>query len=119
LSFLAPAESHNLAGAVGFYGAPGMTGPYRDPGPTQLADRMTAPVLALMGGADEGIPPSQVEAFDAALTAAGVVHEVVVSPNAPHGFFDLKQAEFADACANAWRRTLAFIARHRSAAGIT
>jgi carboxymethylenebutenolidase len=111
-SFLASIGHLGLAGAIGFYGAPGSTGPYRDPGPTQLAGGLTAPVLALMGGADEGIPISEVEAFDAALTAAGVQHEVVVYPDAPHGFFDLKQAQFADASADAWRRTLQFIRQH-------
>jgi carboxymethylenebutenolidase len=60
-----------------------------------------------------------VEAFTAALTAAGVEHEVVVYPNAPHGFFDLKYAEFADACADAWRRTLAFIEHHRTHVHVT
>jgi len=115
LSFLAPAHRDDLAGAIGFYGAPGMTGPYRDPGPTQLAGRITAPVLALMGGADEGIPPEEVTAFDAALTAAGVEHEVVVYPGAPHGFFDLQHAAFAEVCADAWQRTLAFIGRYAQA----
>jgi carboxymethylenebutenolidase len=117
LSFLAATQGHDLAGAIGFYGAPGITGPYRDPGPTQLAEGMRAPILALMGGADAGIPLSEVEAYDAALTAAGVEHEVVVYANAPHGFFDLKHAEFADACADAWRRTLAFIEQHRQSSG--
>ena len=111
-SFLASTQHPDLAGTIGFYGAPGITGPYQDPGPTQLADRLTAPVLALMGGADDGIPVSEVEAFDAALATAGIEHEVMIYPNAPHGFFDTRQAEFADACTDAWRRTLHFIQRH-------
>jgi carboxymethylenebutenolidase len=112
-SFLASTSHPGLAGTIGFYGAPGSTGPYQDPGPTQLADRLTAPVLALMGGADDGIPPSEVKAFDAALAAAGVQHEVVVYPAAPHGFFDVKHAQFAEASADAWQRALQFIHRHR------
>lgn len=110
-SLLASTHHPGLAGTIGFYGAPGSTGPYQDPGPTKLADRLTAPVLALMGGADHGIPVSEVEAFDAALTTAGIEHEVVIYPDAPHGFFDTNQAEFADACTDAWRRTLQFIRR--------
>ena len=108
---LAATTANQLAGAIGFYGAPGVVGPYRDPGPTQLADQLRAPILALMGGADDGIPPSEVRAFDTALTAAGVEHEIVVYPGAPHGFFDIRHAEFTDACADAWQRTLAFIDR--------
>lgn len=117
LSFLAAAFEQRLAGVIGFYGFPGMGGPYRDAGPTQLAHQMTAPVLALMGGADHGIPPSEVEAFDTALTAAGVEHEVVVYPGAPHSFFDVKHEEFADASADAWQRVLEFLARHSDRAG--
>jgi len=118
VSLLASTHHPDLAGTIGFYGALGSTGPYRDPGPAQLADQLTAPVLALMGGADQGIPPAEVAAFDAALTSAGVEHEVVVYPDAPHGFFDARQAEFADASADAWRRTLRFIQRHGPRAGV-
>lgn len=117
LSFLAAATEPGLAGVIGFYGFPGMGGPYRDAGPTQLADQMTAPILALMGGADHGIPPSELEAFDSALTAAGVEHEVVVYPKAPHSFFDVKHEEFAEASADAWRRVLEFLARYGDPAG--
>ena len=46
---------HGLAGAVGFYGRPG-AGRDGSPGPTQRAAELEAPILALMGGADEGIP---------------------------------------------------------------
>jgi carboxymethylenebutenolidase len=110
-SWLAAAGGHGLAGAIGFYGRPG---PARDgkPGPTARAAELDAPILALMGGADAGIRPEDVEAFEHALDEAGVEHEVVVYPGAPHSFFDRKQAEFADASEDAWRRTLAFVERH-------
>ena len=110
-SWLATAGGHGLAGAIGFYGRPG---PSRDgkPGPTARAAEFEAPILALMGGADAGIPAEDVAAFDQALAEAGVEHEVVVYPGAPHSFFDRKQAEFADASEDAWRRTLAFVERH-------
>jgi carboxymethylenebutenolidase len=110
-SWLAAGAGHGLAGAIGFYGRPG---PARDgaPGPTARAAELDAPILALMGGADAGIPPPDVEAFEQALADAGVEHEVVVYPGAPHSFFDRKQAEFADASDDAWRRVLAFIERY-------
>ena len=72
-------------------------------------------MLALMGGADRGITQDDVAAFEAALTDAGVEHEIVTYPGAPHSFFDRKQEEFADASADAWRRVLGFIERHSSA----
>jgi carboxymethylenebutenolidase len=99
----------DLAGAIGFYGA---TMPlFGRPGPTDLADELTGPVLGLFGGADAGIPPAAVAAFDDALTAAGVAHETVTYPGAPHGFFDVHPGDHADACADAWRRVLAFLGR--------
>ena len=110
-SWLAAGSGHGLAGAIGFYGRPG---PARDgkPGPTARAAELDAPILALMGGADAGIPAEDVEAFERALGDAGVEHEVVAYPGAPHSFFDRKQDEFADASEDSWRRVLAFIERH-------
>ncbi|NJC70502.1 dienelactone hydrolase family protein [Planosporangium thailandense] len=102
-----------LAGAIGLYGAPDAL--QGRPGPIQLAPSFTAPILGMFGGADEGIPVATVEAFDGALTAAGVPHDIVVYPGAPHGFFELSAHEFADAQADAWRRILAF-ARQRDLA---
>ena len=110
-SWLAAAGDHGLAGAIGFYGRPG-TGRDGSPGPSARAAELAAPILALMGGEDPGIPVADVTAFDEALSAAGVEHEVVVYPGAPHSFFDRKHEEFAEASADAWERTLAFVARY-------
>ncbi len=107
-SWLAAAESHGLAGAVGFYGRPG-AGQDGSPGPTQRAAELRAPVLGLMGGADPAIPAEDVRAFEQALEAAGVEHELVTYPGAPHSFFDRKQEDFAEASADAWERVLRFI----------
>jgi carboxymethylenebutenolidase len=73
---------------------------------------MEAPILGLMGGADEGIPVEQVRAFEQALVDAGVEQEIVIYDGAPHSFFDRKQEQFADASDDAWRRVSAFIERH-------
>jgi carboxymethylenebutenolidase len=108
-SWLAAASGHGLAGAVGFYGRPGE----RDglPGPTQRAAEIDAPILALQAGADANITPELNAAFDEALTAAGVEHELVTYPGAPHSFFDRKFDEFAEASEDAWNRVLAFLGR--------
>ncbi len=110
-SWLAAAAGHGLAGAVGFYGRPGVSQD-GNPGPEQLASRMEAPVLALQAGADRNILPEHNDAFERALAQAGVEHELVVYEGAPHSFFDRKQEEFAAASDDAWQRTLDFIARH-------
>ena len=70
-SWLAAAAGHGLAGAVGFYGRP-LAGRPEGPGPIDRAPEIAAPILALMGGADEGIPREDVDAFERALEAAGV-----------------------------------------------
>jgi carboxymethylenebutenolidase len=110
-SWLAAASGHALTGAIGFYGRPG-EGRDGSPGPAARAGEMEAPILGLMGGADESIPASAVEAFDQALSEAGVEHDLVVYDGAPHSFFDRKYEQFADDSEDAWRRTLEFIERH-------
>jgi carboxymethylenebutenolidase len=98
----------DLDRVVGFYGS---LQPRREgaPAPIELAPRARCPVLGLFGGADEAIPPDQIEAFERALAEGGVEREIHVYPGAPHSFFDRKFAEHAEACEDAWRRTLAFL----------
>jgi carboxymethylenebutenolidase len=111
MSWLAAAEGHALAGAIGFYGRPG---PLADgtPGAAQRAGELAAPILGLMGGADQAISADDVSAFERALTAAGVEHELIRYPGAPHSFFDRRQGDFQDASDDAWSRVLDFIGRH-------
>jgi carboxymethylenebutenolidase len=109
-AWLATAAGHNLAGAIGFHG--GLADRDGKPGPTSRAADMAAPILALQGGVDDHISAEDNAAFDAALTAGGVEHEVVIEPGAPHSFFDRRFEEFAEQSEDAWRRTLEFIERH-------
>jgi carboxymethylenebutenolidase len=108
-SWLAAAGGHGLRGAVGFYGFPGAR---EFPGPLERAAEIEAPILALQAGADKNITAEANAAFDEALTAAGVEHEIVTYDGAPHSFFDRRQEEFADASEDAWRRVLEFIERY-------
>ena len=110
-SWLAAAGGHGLAGAIGFYGRPGTSSDGR-PGPEQLAEQIEAPVLALQAGDDDHIPAEANEAFERALAAAGVEHDLVAYEGAPHSFFDRRQEDFADASEDAWNRVLAFLERH-------
>ena len=112
-SWLAAAAGHGISGAVGFYGRPGV-GRDGSPGPAQQAEGIDAPILALQAGADQGISTEDNEAFEAALKSAGVAYELVTYEGAPHSFFDRKQEDFAEASADAWKRTLDFIEAHQS-----
>jgi carboxymethylenebutenolidase len=108
-SFLAATnEALGLEGVIGFYGSLSVER-WGDMSPIRRAVDMHGPVLGMFGGADEGIPPDQVEAFDAALAEADVEHEIITYPGAPHSFFDRRYEEHAEACADAWRRILAFL----------
>ena len=114
LSFLAATLGLDLAGVVGFYGWP--VGPSRNdtPAPAEMTGAMDSPVLAIFGGADQGIPASAIKEFEAALQADGVEHEVVTYPDAPHSFFDRKSGEFAATSEVAWELTLSFIRERTS-----
>ncbi|MBN8866712.1 MAG: dienelactone hydrolase family protein [Solirubrobacterales bacterium] len=110
-SFLAGIEEEpelDLAGVVAFYGA--LDGSrFGHPGPLDRVAEIRRPVLGLFGGDDHAIPLDQVEAFEAGLAANGVRHEIEVYPGAPHSFFDRRAEEYAEASADAWRRTLTFL----------
>jgi carboxymethylenebutenolidase len=109
IAFLQAAAGHGLAGVIGFYGPP--VGAHRSglPAPIEQVGSFTASVLGLFGGDDPGIPAESVDAFDSALTTAGVDHRLITYPGAPHSFFDRSAAEHADAAASAWREVLTFM----------
>jgi carboxymethylenebutenolidase len=118
LSSIQSASGLGYAGVVSFYGWPlGLPMPGVDrPHPIDFVSQFTAPILALYGGADQGIPAEAVRQFDAALNGAGVAHETRVYEGAPHSFFDRQQAQFADASADAWERVKGFIEGNTKAA---
>jgi carboxymethylenebutenolidase len=78
--------------------------------PLDRVHEQRLPLLGIYGGADRLIPPEDIAEFDAGLARAGVAHELVSYPGAPHSFFDRKQADHAESCADAWSRVLAFLA---------
>jgi carboxymethylenebutenolidase len=112
LSFDTATLGLGLAGVIGFYGVPHGSGRNDAPMPIEAAGSFECPVLAIFGGADQGIPESVVRDFERALEAAGVEHRIVVEPDAPHSFFDRKAAEFAEAADRSWTTTLQFIRSH-------
>lgn len=109
-SWLQSANVAGLAGAIGFYGRPGPSFADGSPGPTARASEMKAPILGFMGGADQGIPETEVQGYRDALTAAGVPNEVITYEGAPHSFFDRMQTQYQEQSDDAWRRILAFVA---------
>ena len=93
---------------VAWYG-PLKAGPYPRTPPIDLVKDLKAPVLGLYGGQDKGIPAADIEAMRAAIKAAGKKAEIVVYPDAQHGFLaDYRPSYNAEASAEGWKRMLAF-----------
>lgn len=108
LSILTGTQDVGLTGVIAFYA--GMTRSFAGAGTAlERARESRYPVLGLFGGADPGIPPEHVQALERELAAAGVEHEIITYPGAPHAFFDRKAEQFAEASADAWTQVLGFI----------
>ncbi len=104
-------QSFGFAGIIGFYA--GMTRDFGGKGTLlDRAEEVVYPVLGLFGGADQGIPVSNVEQLDKKLDNTGIEHSIIIYPNAPHSFFDRRATEFAEESADAWKQVLNFIAAH-------
>jgi carboxymethylenebutenolidase len=112
LASVAASLGLGFAGAIPFYGWP--TGPHRSgmPAPVDVVGRIECPILAIYGGADQGISGEVRSAYDDALDGAGVEHRTIVYDGAPHSFFDRKAEDFAAASSSAWDATLTFIREH-------
>lgn len=95
---------HNdqLAATVIFYGSP-----ETDPA---VLKTLPGPVLGIFGGADQSIPVEEVKAFDAALSQAGVPHEIKIYDGQPHAFVhDAQGIQAGGAQGEAWSQMLAFL----------
>jgi carboxymethylenebutenolidase len=81
---------------------------------TDLAElkKINAPILGSFGGQDRGITPDDVKKFGEALDKLGKKGEIKIYPNAGHAFENPnnKQGYRADDAADAWKRTLDFLA---------
>jgi len=91
-------------------------GPLQTRHPIDLAGSLHAPVLGLYGGRDAGIPLADVERMRQALAAgnaAARASDVVVYPDAEHGFYaDYRASYHARDAQDAWQRGLAWFGRH-------
>jgi carboxymethylenebutenolidase len=80
--------------------------------PIDVAPTLRVPVLGLYGGKDAGIPLASIEQMQAALRAGTGGSEIVVYPEAQHGFHaDYRPTYDAAAAADGWKRMLDWFAR--------
>ena len=95
-----------LAAAVPFYGP--------TPDNPDFGGSKDAAVLGFYGALDERVTSTE-PAAKQALERAGLVHELVVEPDADHAFFnDTGQRYNPTAAADAWQRLQDWFARHLS-----
>ncbi len=106
--FGAASEPGKFAACVNFYGIH----PNADPPLENLA----APVLGIFAENDEYADPATVRALDETLGRLDKPHDFVTYPGTQHAFFNDQRPEVYDAqaSADAWQRTIAFLMKHLS-----
>ena len=114
-SLVYTAANPRLKAAVSWYGPVG--GQANEFTPRTVMDRVAeikVPVLGLYGAKDAGVPIAEVERFFAALKAAGTPSELVVYPEAGHGFHaDFRADNFRKSDAeDGWKRMLEWFKKY-------
>ena len=80
--------------------------------PIDVADKRLGPVLGLYGGADRGIPLDSVFAMRKALAESNPHSEILIFPEAPHGFHaDYRPSYRPEDAREAWGRMLEWFRR--------
>lgn len=104
--WLYAAHNPKLKAGVAWYGRLiGQTNELQPKHPIDVAAQLKAPVLGLYAGKDAGIPLDSVEKMRAALKAAGSKSEIIVYPDAQHGFHaDYRPSYNKEAAADGWKR---------------
>ena len=109
MTYLAACEN-DIQAAASFYGG-GIAGPKGLGGGASTLSRtpgIKGRMLGLFGGKDLLIPQDQVAAIGKALEDAGTSHEIVVYPDADHGFNCDRRGTYHKASADdAWAKMLA------------
>lgn len=110
-AWLYAAHRRDLKAAVAWYGPLGGDRTAIQPRTAgDVAAEIHAPLLALYGGADTGIPPASAEDARDKARQAGRSVELVIYPDAPHGFHaDYRPSYRKDAAEDGWTRALAFL----------
>ncbi len=106
LTYVAAARVRGLAAVVAYYGH--LQVEQGRLSPLQLAGDIKIPLLGVFGGADPGIPAEQIAAFKDALKTD---KEIVIYPDAPHGFLRYGATQHKAAIDDALQRTFRFLSR--------
>jgi carboxymethylenebutenolidase len=108
--------THNpkLKAAVAWYGPVlGPTSAIQPVNPSDVAEKLLCPLLGLYGGQDTGIKMPDVQAAAAKATVSGKQVEIVIYPDAGHGFHaDYRPSYNAADAAAGWSRMLGWFSSH-------
>ena len=106
LALFAASKNSKIGACVVFYGI--------HPKVKPDLPNLHAPVLGLYGENDKGVNPKVVRTLERDVKALGKSIEVVIYPGADHAFFNDQRPQVynAEAAADAWRRTIAFLREH-------
>lgn len=115
--WLYSAHSKQLKSGVAWYGRlEGDKTELQPEHPLDVAGKLNAPVLGLYAGKDAGIPLASVEKMRTALAASKVPAQIVVYPEAQHGFHaDYRPSYKEDDAKDGWQRLLAWFKEHEAA----
>lgn len=117
ITWLYAAHNPKVKAAAAWYGRLlGKSTPLTPKYPLDLAPSLKTPVLGLYGGKDDGIPLDTVEKMRTALKQAGNPSEIIVYPEAPHGFHaDYRPSYREDAAKDAFNRLIAWFKKYGAA----
>ena len=113
-TWLYAAHNPNLKAAVAWYGpVMGAVSELQPKTATDVAGDLKCPLLGLYGGKDTGIKVDDVQAAAAKAKAAGKSVEIMVYPDAPHGFHaDYRPSYRAAEAIDGFNRLLGFFKAH-------
>ena len=114
ITWLYAAHNPDLKAGVAWYGRlQGVASANQPRHAIDLVKEIKAPVLGLYGGKDQGIPISDVEDMRSDLKGAQSKSEIVVYPEAPHGFHaDYRQSYRKEAAEHGWKKMLEWFAQN-------
>ncbi|MGE0884211.1 MAG: dienelactone hydrolase family protein [Blastocatellales bacterium] len=119
--WLYAAHNPNLKAGVAWYGRlvpppPDRANPLQPKHPIELVKDLKAPVLGLYGGKDGGIPTETVEQMKKALKDAGKPSEIILYPDAQHGFHaDYRPSYNKEDAQDGWAKLLAWFKKNGAA----
>ena len=114
VSWMYPSHNPSLKAAVAWYGRLVNPKPETpDPFPVDIAEGLKVPVLGLYGGKDKGISQENVEKMRAALKKGKSGSDIVVYPEAEHGFHaDYRPSYHQKSAEDGWKKMTAWLKQH-------